>query len=804
MKYLKPALSGVLLLILVFALNTKFGSIPPLGKFFDPDSGFWANAEISEPSSASLQLPDVKEEISVFFDERRVPHIFAENEYDLFYAQGYITAMHRLFQMEIQTYDAAGRLSEIIGKNSAVQRRDRTTRRWGMPWAAELKIEAYKQDSTIWAVLNAYSDGVNAYISTLDKKNFPLEYKILDIAPEEWSPIKSVQLEMNMYRTLAGGSSDDRTSNTLAYFGEEYVEKFFGTDPELLEPIIPSSRTWDFDADVPPKPDSLFVPKTGERIQYFDPKSGVGSNNWAVHGSKTENGYPILVGDPHLSLSLPSIWMEIQLNAPGINAYGVSFQGLPSFLIGFNEHIAYTETNVALDIMDWYEIKFRNNTLDKYWHDNEWKKTTKRVEKIKVRGSEAIIDTIVFTHHGPVTITDPNSEDPIYHAMRWVAHEPFIGIKTFYELKKAKSYDEYVEALKPFGAGAQGFAFASTNGDIAIWINGKFPKKWKYQGRTVSDGSDPIYDWKGWIPHEEKPHIKNPERGFVSSANQKPVDNTYPYYLADKFAPYERGKRINDLLSEMENITVEDMMNMQMDNYSLHAESILPEMMEWLIPDSLNSKESEYFDLMNSWNYEMNADLSQPGFFYYWWRTFYRSIFNDEYNASGETLRYPYRDRVVEVLKTEPDFVLIDDITTPHSETIQELVTSAFKSTYKRMEDNNGALSERWNWGRVINNDIDHVGQIPGLGVENVYSGGSFEAINATRFGYGPSWRMVVELGPEVKAWGVYPGGTSGNPGSPNYDEYVENWRTGQHYELNFYKELPSDYLYLITITPNN
>ena len=799
---LKPVISFLLLIALIVSLNTKIGSIPPLGKFFDPDAGFWANAETHIPESEELNIEGLLDNVSIVFDERRVPHIFAQNEHDLFFSQGYVTAQQRLFQMEIQTYDAAGRLSELIGENPAVQERDRTTRRWGMPWAAERKINAYQQDSTIWAILNAYADGANAYISTLEPDEYPVEYKIMDIAPEEWSPLKSVHLEMNMYRTLSGGSSDDRTSNTIAYFGEEYVEKFFGTNPQQMEPIIPPSRTWDFEPEVPPSPDSLFVPKTGKRIQYFDPKAGVGSNNWVVHGSKTKNGHPILVGDPHLSLSLPSIWMEIQLNAPTINAYGVSFQGLPGYLIGFNEHIAYTETNVALDVMDWYEIEFKDERLNEYWHDGQWKPTTKRIEQVQVRDAEAIVDTIVYTHHGPVSVTNPDSEAPVYHAMRWIAHEADIGIRTFYELSKAKDYDEFVDALRPFGAGAQAFAFASTEGDIAIWVNGKLPKKWKYQGRTVSDGTDPAYDWQGWIPHEEKPFVKNPEQGFVSSANQEPAHDTYPYYLADKFAPYERGRRINDLLREKDDITPQDMMDMQMDNYSLHAESIMPNLLEWLIVDSLDFEETEFSTQMYVWNYEMNADLQQPGFFYYWWREITWSIFGDEYGATGERLRLPGRDRTVEVLKAEPDFFLIDDIETEKKETIQEIVTAAYKAAYNTMATYNGNVGASWNWGRVMNNDIDHVGQIPGFGANDVYSGGSFEAINATRFGYGPSWRMVVELGPEVRGWGVYPGGISGNPGSPNYDEFIENWRTGKHFELNFYREKPENSLFELSIKP--
>ncbi len=802
---MKSVISGITLLILIFALNTKFGSIPPLGKFFDPDAGFWANAETSIPESEELQIDGLIGEVSIVYDERRVPHIFAENEHDLFLAQGYVTAQQRLFQMEIQTYDAGGRLSELIGENPRVQQRDLTTRRWGMLWAAEKKQEVVSQDSASAAIVSAYAKGVNAYINSLEPEDYPVEYKVLDAAPEEWSMLKTSLLHMNMLRTLAGGSSDDRTSRTKAFFGQDFIDKFFNTDPQMLEAIIPESRVWDFEAERPEAPESEFIPKTAERIQFWEPNAGVGSNNWAVHGSKTASGYPILAGDPHLSLSLPSIWIEMQLHAPGYNAYGVTFQGSPGIFIGFNEHIAFSETNTGSDVMDWYEIEFRDASKDEYWFDGELRETTKRIEEIKVRGGETIIDTLVFTHHGPVMVANPNDTvgDPIYHAMRWIGHEAGNSLSTFIGLNKARNYDEYVSALENYVAPAQNFVFASNEGDVAIWVNGQFPNKWDYQGQTVSDGRDPAYDWQGWIPHQHNPHVKNPPRGFVSSANQESVHDSYPYYLADEFAPYERGRRINDLLREMDDITPQDMMDMQMDNYSLHAESIVPNLLEWLIIDSLSMEEVEFSSEMHSWNYEMNADLKQPGFFYYWWRELSYSIFRDEQKSAGVSLRYPDRDRLVEVLKLEPDFILIDNIETEEKETIEHLVTAAYKYTYNVMARYNGSVGENWNWGYVINNDIDHVGQIPGFGANDVYTGGSFEAINATRFGYGPSWRMVVELGPEVKAWGVYPGGISGNPGSPNYNAFTENWRTGNHFELNFYREKPEESLFEITLKGN-
>lgn len=801
MNWIKTSLSGIVLLAVIISLNTKFGSVPPLGKFFDPDAGFWANAETNAPQSQELDIPGLKDEVSVYYDDRRVPHIFAQNEHDLYLAQGYIVARDRLFQMEMQTYDAAGRLAEIVGPS--LLNRDKQTRRWGMPYGAERAWQQIQNDPDMLAVIEAYADGVNAYIDELSPDEYPLEYKVLDFAPEPWEPIKTALLLKNMTRTLAAGNSDDRTSNTLAYFGDDFVNRFFTQDPELNDPIIPPSREWDFEADIPEAPDSLYVPASAKELEAFTTEEGIGSNNWAVSGSKTASGYPILANDPHLSLTLPSIWYEVQLHAPGVNTYGVSLQGSPGVIIGFNEDVAWGVTNVGTDVLDWYEIEFRDETMQEYRHDGQWKPTSTRIEEIKVRGEETVMDTVIYTHHGPVTKVESHVNEeraPAYHAMRWIAHEPSNDLKTFYGLNRAENYDDYVAALKEYTAPAQNFVFASNEGDIALWVNGKLPKKWEHQGRTVSDGTDPNYDWQGWIPRDQVPHIKNPERGFVSSANQESAAPDYPYYLDDDFAPFERGRRINDLLEAMENITPKDMQDMQMDDYSYYASTFLPSLLAWTDTDSLTEKEQTIYDLMTQWNYYMDAEEMAPAIFRQWAGNFYRAVMYDEYETTDALLRYPSRDIFVEVVKNDPEFSFIDNIETEARETREDIATATLKESVSELTNAWGEPGDRWKWGVAINNDIDHLANIPGMGKQNVYSSGSSDAINATRGGNGPSWRMVVELGPEVKGWGVYPGGASGNPGSPNYDSMIETWRTGGLFELNFFQEDPSEFNYKISL----
>jgi penicillin amidase len=801
MNYLKSGISFLILLAVIISLNTKFGSVPPLGKFFDPNAGFWANAETNAPQSQELDIPGLKDEVSVYYDERRIPHIFAQNEHDLYLAQGYIVARDRLFQMEMQAYDAAGRLAEIVGPS--LLNRDKQTRRWGMPYGAERAWQEIQNDPDMLAVIEAYADGVNAYINELSPAEYPLEYKILDFAPEHWEPIKTALLLKNMTRTLAAGNSDNRTSNTLAYFGDDFVNRFFTQEPELNDPIIPPGREWDFEADIPEAPDSLYVPASAKELEAFTTEEGIGSNNWAVSGSKTASGYPILANDPHLSLTLPSIWYEMQLYAPGVNTYGVSLQGSPGVIIGFNEDVAWGVTNAGSDVLDWYEIEFRDETMQEYRHDGQWKPTSTRIEEIKVRGQETVMDTVIYTHHGPVTKVGSRVNEeraPAYHAMRWIAHEPSNDLRTFYGLNRAENYNDYVAALKEYTAPAQNFVFASNEGDIALWVNGKLPRKWEQQGRTVSDGTDPKYDWQGWIPRDQVPHIKNPNRGFVSSANQEPAASDYPYYLNDDFAPFERGRRINDLLEAMEDITPKDMQEMQKDAYSYYASTFLPSLLAWTDTDSLTEEEQIIYDLMTQWNYYMDADEMAPSIFRKWAGNFYRAVMYDEYETTDALLRYPSRDVFVEVVKNDAGFSFIDNIETEAKETREDIATATLKESVSELTNAWGELGDRWKWGVAINNDIDHLAKIPGMGIQNVYSSGSSDAINATRGGKGPSWRMVVELGPEVKGWGVYPGGASGNPGSPNYDSMVETWRTGGLFELNFFKKEPMDFNYKISL----
>ena len=782
-------------LLLFWALSIPLGPAPPLGPLLNPASGFWANAGDSE-NIKSINLPDeaLSDSVHVYYDEHRIPHIFATSNEDLYFAQGYITARDRLWQMEFQTYAAAGRLSEIIGEQTLQY--DRYQRRIGMGYAAEQALESMLADPGTAAAVKSYTAGVNAYIGQLSPGQYPLEYKILNYTPEKWTPLKTALLLKYMTYTLAGNNADLRMSNTRAYFGDAFIKEVLDTKVELTDPTIPASTTWEFEPLTRSTPDSFFVPSTVQNVQPFQPDPNNGSNNWAVSGSKTASGYPILANDPHLNMSQPSIWYVVQLHGPNQNVMGATLPGAPAVAVGFNKNIAWGTTNVGADVWDWYEIQFRDSTLAEYRYDGQWQSSQKRIEEIKIKGQEAFVDTVTYTHHGPVTQSfegeKMRSNIPKYHAMRWIAYEKSNELKYFFKVNRAKNYQDYREALKHYSSPAQNWVFADSS-NIAITVTGKYPLKWQDQGRYIGDGSDPKYDWQGWIPFEQIPFIKNPERGFVSSANQDPTGDSYPYYLDDEFAPFERGHRINDRLDSLQNITPQDMQQLQMDTYSYHAETALPILFDNLDTDTLSETAQRAYQSLQKWNLENKGEAIAPSLFAYWWDAFYEALWVDEYNSTDLPLEWPARDETVQLVKSDTSLKWIDDINTPQPETLSNLVNRSFYAAIEELENDFGPYGDDWKWGFVNDTDINHVAQIPGLGRTDIFTDGAGESINAVRGSHGPSWRMVVQLGPEIKAWGVYPGGQSGNPGSPFYDNMIDDWNNGELYPLWFMKEQPAE-----------
>ena len=798
MRIVPFILSAVLTAGLVYCLDRKWGDIPPMGKFLSPQQGFWQNAEPADADfNADLQFPQLKGKAEVYFDERLVPHVFAENDGDLYFIQGYLHAKFRLFQMDLQTKAAEGRASEIAGSKAINY--DRGKRRLGMKFAAENVLRTMEADPASKIVLDAYTAGINAYISSLTESQLPLEYKLLDFKPEKWSNLRTALLSRMMAEMLASGTETDlEYTSARSVFSPEDFKLLYPQVDDSLMPIVPKGTVFDPPGIVPVAPaaaDSLYIRNPQPAVQEIEkPDPNNGSNNWVVAGSKTQSGSPILCNDPHLELSLPSIWFEMQLTVPSGNSYGATIPGSPYVIIGFNDSIAWGITNSQRDVKDYYEIRFRDDTKKEYWFDSSWRPTTQRIEEIHVKGGATVYDTVAYTHFGPVmydaSFTTEYSKGRNL-AVRWVAHDAANEANTFYKLNRAQNYSDYLDAIKTYSCPGQNFVFASRSGDIAIWQQGKFPARWDQQGIYVMPGTDSSYDWQGYIPQTENPHSLNPERGFLESANQRPADTSYPYFIPGTYIT-PRGIAIERKLNEMTGITPADMMKLQYDYFNTLAEDAVPLLLRYVNESGLDAGEKKYLDILRTWNFEATPQAKGQTVYQCWWDSLESSIWLDNLKQARPEAPMPDEQTTMELLKRDSLLRFIDDINTPQQETIFDIITLAFKKALPvlKAKDQAGQLE----WSKFKHPGIYHISDKgknallpfarPGLEV-----GGFGNIINAMTHSHGPSWRMIVHMTTPLEAYGVFPAGQSGNPGSRYYDNFVDTWVEGKYYQLWFMRE---------------
>jgi penicillin amidase len=791
MRFVKTTFAVIALAAAIWALETRHGSIPPLGKLLDPFGGFWLNNTSTDKVPGKLVITGLKGRVTVVWDDRHIPHVFAANEPDLFRAQGFLTARDRLWQMEFISRFAGGRLAEIFGPQAVEL--DLLQRRLGMNWGAENFIRGLEGNEDMRAVIDAYTEGVNAYIGLLKPADYPVEYKILDYAPGKWTASDIALILKYMAWDLTGFGNEWNLTRTRGALGAAAVDDLFPYLAPYQDPVIPAGTPWDFIAD---KLLPALTEKEGTGFErrlsvLSDPFAGpIGSNNWAVSGKKTKSGFPILCNDPHLQLTLPSIWYNIQLSAPGLNACGVSLPGTPGVVIGFTEKVAWGVTNAGSDVLDFFTMMFRGLQREEYAWGDQWRRTTVRREEINVRGGRPVIENVLYTHLGPVPFPESKPEMPDWiptgAAMRWTGHDASNIMQALHGLNHAQNYGDFKTAIARFDCPAQNIAYAGSDGRIAIWHNGKFPLRARGQGRYLLDGSAPADEWVGWVPMDRVPHSEDPGRGFVSSANQNPVDETYPYYLGWDYGTFERGARINEILSAASLVTPEDMIRMQGDALSLRARTILPRLLELLAKERLTAEEQARAAELARWDFVYRAENTVPTVFNRFWIELYQAIWADDLEKNNKLFEAPAADRTMDLILREPGSPYFDDLTTPAKESLADIVRLAFGRAVDGLGEQNGAFGPGWRWGRANPVTISHLGRIPGLGAAPLAVSGGPSIINAASGANGPSWRMVVEMGPVVRAWGILPGGASGNPGSRFYDDGLRDWASGKTHELLF------------------
>jgi penicillin G amidase len=785
-------LLGILLLLitatLIFVLSRSWGSVPAIGKLLSTSHGFWKNIDAHPEHSYAFQIQGPKGTVEVIYDERGIPHIFANNNEDLYYAQGFVMAKDRLWQMDFVSYVSSGRLSELVGEKAL--KMDRYHRRIGLRKAAENSLELLSKDPETSEAVNAFTDGVNAYIQKLSSSQYPIEYKLLGYKPEAWTPLKCALLLKYMANDLTGHDNDIEYSNALQLFGREAFELMYPDYIEPIDPIIPLETPFNF---TPLKPKTVQKSDASELaslfpnpIKDFLPPVGLGSNNWAVSGSKTASGMPMLCNDPHLSLNLPSIWYEMQLVTPDMNVYGVTLPGSPGIVIGYNDRIAWGVTNAGMDVRDWYALELNPGNEKQYNAAGEWKNFEVIEEVYKVKGQPDFKENIKWTVIGPV-VFEPDftkTKDKAGLAMNWLAHRPTNELKTFISLNKAKNHQDYLAALDHFWCPAQNFVYADIENNVAIKEQGRFWIRHPEQGKFIQSLSDADLESidRHFIPNAHNPYVLNPARGFVSSANQIPVGPQYPYYILGDYEHY-RNRRINEVLSGLKDATPDDMKTLHYDNMSVIARENLP---HWLstVQRPANGTGRQIHQSLSKWNFMTDFE-SEASSYFYKWLEFIEDLAWDELKSDDISFTLPTQYVTVDLLKKHPNFPLFDFQKTDKRENANDIIRMAFDSTVAWFNDH----SDQAEFRIYKNTALTHLAQLAPFSYQYMKIGGYINIVNATSSRWGASVRLLIDFADgRPQGYGMYPGGQSGNPGSAGYNSFVDAWTDGKYYKHNFFK----------------
>ena len=796
----KTLLAVPLLAVLLFVGSRPVGSAPPLGPLIDPANGIWAIERDEVPSgSRRLVLAHLDSSVTIRYDRRGVPHITAGTELDAYRALGYVVAHDRLFQLELQTRAAAGTLTELVG--AAGLGMDRATRALGMPRAAEIKIAALDSADAGLAAMRAYAEGINAWIDAMSPRQLPIEYRLLGRRPARWAPINSVHLLNEMARTLSYGDEELRHLAAIARVGSVAADALFPFNSPIQEPIQPNGlRAPRFALRrLPPPgdPARASAPSVREGAAAYGARrdtplhgEAIGSNNWAVAPARSASGHALLAGDPHLELTLPSIWYEARLDVPGrLDVYGVTIPGAPTIVIGFNRDVAWTFTNTQADVVDFYaETVDDERSPTRYLLDGAWQRLEARIERYRdAAGAVLATDTIRYTHRGPLQ-RSPRG----WLSMRWTLFEPSGELGNFVAATRARNAAEWMSAMATYVAPAQNMLVADRSGTIAIRSTGAYPvRPGNGRGDIIRDGATRASDWLGMWPVERYPQAATPAQGYLASANQQPIDPTVnPAYIgADWFPPW-RAIRINQLLRADDAVTTDAMRRYQTDPGSPRADMFVPYFLDAARRASGTDTAARAATLLAEWDRRYTQDNQRAVLFELAMSALVDATWDELHARSSAGFgraRNPSETVLAELLADSAsawwDVGATPDVVERRDEVLRRALARGFTDAVSRYgpPENGG-----WTWSRIRQVNVRHLLGLPAFAADPVpaLGGPSTLSPSSGNGGFGASWRMVVELGPDVRAWGTYPGGQSGNPVSARYVDRLPVWARGELEEL--------------------
>ncbi len=784
-RWLKITISIVVSLIIVFIV----------GGFF-----FYRMLVASLPDyNETVSSSNISSDVQVYRDSMAIPYIVAKNDEDVAFALGYVHAQERLFTMDLARRAGAGRLSEIFGRETVPF--DKMFRTVGIKRMAKM-IED-RMDKHSLKLLEAYSNGVNLYIERA-RGHYPVEFDILKYSPYKWKPLDCLIIgRMMAWELNISWWTDIVFSELVQKLGEEKVKEILPDYPENAPYIIPPGLK------NLPKISSNFI-DTDRRFRKFFGIDGthIGSNNWIVNSKMSVSGAPIIANDPHLGYSAPGKWFAAVVRSDSWNAAGYTLPGVPVFVIGKNQNISWVLTNIMLDDADFYSEKIDSSGKN-YFYQNSWHPLQIIKDTIYVKDSASVAFTIKITDHGPLIsnihpyeILFPETRiDTSAVSMRWTAQDFSDEFTAFLKINKAQNWKEFKDAFSTYAVPGQNFVYGDKAGNIGYIFGGKLPLRGSENPSFVFDGTTNKYDWKGYVPPNEIPDLFNPSENYIASANNKTLKN-FKYHISNLWEPPSRIERITQLLNSKQKHTSSDFMKYQMDFVSPYAKKltgyILRAFQDVKITDS-NLKLA--IELFKNWNYEMDQYSQVPSIYAVFFNHLLQNVYknkmgNDLYNEFLFTTNVPYRS--IMQLMENPSSLWFDDMSTPRTETRDEIIRKSLSQALTDLENKFGKDLKEWQWGTLHQAIFKHafsgfsslVDKIIDIGPFEIGGDGTtifnteypfyesiekFPRFRHTEFenNLGPSMRFIYDFSKPDEFFLILTTGESGNVMSDHYQRYV-------------------------------
>ncbi|MGA2112226.1 MAG: penicillin acylase family protein [Anaerolineales bacterium] len=784
-------------------------------------------------TSGSLAVAALHGPVQVYRDAQGIPQIYAQDEHDLFFAQGYVQAQDRFWQMDFWRHIGSGTLSEMFGDSEV--KTDLFLRTLG--WARVSQQEVAQMDPATLAMLQDYADGVNSYLAGHQGSALSLEYSVLSLLnpayrPAPWEPVNTLTWAKVMSWDLGGNmDSEIERSILLKTLGPDLTAQIVpSTYPSNNPTILPNSP---FGPGGAPLADTETASLLATNPQLYSSltalssqiasvnaltgggQRGLGSNDWTVSGSRTTTGMPIVANDPHLDIQMPSIWYQMGLHcapktaACPFDVVGFTFAGAPGVIIGHNDQIAWGVTNVNPDVQDLYIEKINPSNPDQYQVNGKWVDMTLVKETIHVAGGKDVPLTVRYTRHGPIVSDTYASLQGFGQkaglalpakfalALRWTALEPSMTWSAILKLDQATNFQQFRDALRGWDVPSQNFVYADVQGNIGYQVPGKIPIRAHGNGLMPVPGWTDEYEWTGYIPFDQLPYSYNPPQGFIVSANNQVVGSNYPYLITLEWDKGYRAARITQMIEAKPKLSLQDMEAIQGDDYDASAAETLPylEALTWSVPE-----EQQAVQLLKGWDLQDRMD-STPAAIY---NAFYNALLADTFHNKLPKDYWPEGDDtyfyIVGELLTQPNSPWWDDPSTPQVERRDDILRRALNDGLADLQARLGGNMNDWQWGQFHTATFQNqslgesgVGPIEALFNRGPYAvSGSAAVPNATAWeanqGYAvtslPSMRMLVDLSNFDNSLTVNTTGQSGHAYNPHYDDLINLWRTIQYYPM--------------------